>query len=239
MLIVILAYANKIIAQFLGQMKNKVSSTIEDYLGVIYILERDGETPHGVRLAELLGVSAPTVTNTLKRMVRDGLLEMNPQTGTHLTPAGLEQAMTVMRRHMLAEWMLSRMVSWSNVHKEAHSMEHAISNEVEANLILSLDGTETCPHGNPLPGHEAVVKDWIALTLLPTGAQVTIRRVHELAEEAKDVLAFLEENGIAPGIQVRLKENLPFNQTVTLDVGGQPVTLGYALARYIYGEIFL
>ncbi|MBA4420352.1 MAG: hypothetical protein C0391_04320 [Anaerolinea sp.] len=220
-------------------MKNKISSTIEDYLGVIYILERDKEAIRGVRLAELLGVSTPTVTNTLQRMVRDGLLEMNPQTGICLTPAGLEQAMTVMRRHMLAEWMLNRMVSWSNLHKEAHTMEHAISNEVEANLIQSLNGPETCPHGNPLPGHESVVKDWVALTEIPVGAQVTIRRVHELAEEGRDVLSFLEANGIAPGIQARLVDNLPFNQTVTLDVAGKSVTLGFALARYVYGEIVL
>jgi DtxR family Mn-dependent transcriptional regulator len=217
-------------------MDNKVSSTIEDYLGVIYILERDNEPIHGVRLAELLGVSAPTVTNTMKRMVRDGLLEMHLGTGTHLTAAGMDQAKTVMRRHMLAEWMLSRIVSWSKLHKEAHSMEHAISEEVEATLINDLNQPELCPHGNPLPGHEAVVKDWIPMTEFPVGSRVIIRRIHELAEETRDVLRFLEENYITTGASVIITEDLPFNQTITLQVNDQKVTLGYSLAKYIYCE---
>ncbi len=217
-------------------MENKTSSTIEDYLGVIYILERDNEPIHGVRLAALLGVSAPTVTNTLKRMVRDGLLEMSPETGTHLTTYGMEQAKILMRRHMLAEWMLSKMLSWSKLHKEAHSMEHAISKEVEATLIDDLNQPELCPHGNPLPGYEAVVVNWLPLTRCSVGDQIIIRRVHELAEDEPDVLAFLEANHIEPGVQVRVEDMLPFNQTITLRVGEKQVTLGDALAKYIFGE---
>lgn len=218
-------------------MDIKVSSTIEDYLGIIYILERDNEPIQGVRLAELLGVSAPTVTNTMKRMVRDGLLEMDADTGTRLTAAGMEQAKTVMRRHMLAEWMLSRMISWSKLHKEAHSMEHAISDEVEATLISDLNQPELCPHGNPLPGHEAIVKDWVSLADLPTGSKGIIRRIHELAEETPDVLKFLEENHVNPGATIIKTEDLPFNETITLLVNGENVMFGYALAKYIYCEV--
>lgn len=217
-------------------MENKVSATIEDYLGVIYILERDNEPIHGVRLAALLGVSAPTVTNTLKRMVRDGLLVTNPEGGTHLTPYGMEQAKVLMRRHMLAEWMLSKMLSWSKLHKEAHSMEHAISQEVETTLIDDLNQPELCPHGNPLPGYEALVENWLPLTRCSEGDQIIIRRVHELAENEPDVLAFLEANKIEPGNQVTIKDVLTFNQTVTIKVGDKLVTLGNTLARYIFGE---
>jgi len=217
-------------------MEPKISSTIEDYLGIIYILERDGEPVQGVRLAELLGVSAPTVTNTLKRMARDGLLELGTG-GPRLTLTGMDQARTVMRRHMLAEWMLARMLSWSKLHGEAHSMEQAISQEVEASLLLELQGKQTCPHGNPIPGHEEAVKDWMALSGLKTGTRVIIRRVHELAEDARGVLSFLEERGIAPGVDALLLENQPLNETITLQVSDHPVTLGYALARYVYGEV--
>lgn len=217
-------------------MENKISATIEDYLGIIYILERDHEPIQGVRLATMLGVSTPTVTNTLKRMVRDGLLVMDPSEGTHLSPVGLEQAKTLMRRHMLAEWMLSRMLAWSKLHREAHSMEHAISDEVEATLIDDLDRPELCPHGNPLPGYETVVENWIPLTRCVAGDQITIRRIHELAEDEPDVLAFLESNHIEPGSPVVVEEILPFNQTITLAVGDRQVTLGDTLARYIFGE---
>jgi DtxR family Mn-dependent transcriptional regulator len=108
-------------------MENKrISPTIENYLCVLYILERDGEPIIGIQLAELFGVSPPTVTNTLKRMLRDNLL-IEDENGLRLSEKGLEIACTVMRRHMLSEWMLSRMLSWSQVHEEAHEMEHAIS----------------------------------------------------------------------------------------------------------------
>jgi len=142
-------------------MTTKTSATIEDYLGLIYISERDGDSISGTRLAELLAVSAPTVTNTLKRMVRDDLITMDANHSPHLTPQGDQLARTVMRRHMLAEWMLIRMLSWSKVHHEAHEFEHTISDEVENALLLDLNQPETCPHGNPLPGHEAVVSAWV------------------------------------------------------------------------------
>ena len=130
-------------------MSEKTSATIEDYLGLLYITERDGEPASGTRLAELLGVSTPTVTNTLKRMVRDGLITMDANHLPHLTELGGEKARTVMRRHMLAEWMLIRMLSWSKVHHEAHGFEHTISDEVERALLQDLNQPVTCPHGNP------------------------------------------------------------------------------------------
>ncbi len=142
----------------------------------------------GTRLAELLGVTPPTVTNTLKRMARDGLISMD-ETGTHLTEYG-RSARTVMRRHMLMEWMMARMLPWSKLHSEAHALEHAISNMAESALMEELGHPQTCPHGNPLPGNEDAVADWVALTQVPVGEIVTIRRIHELAEENTELLSF-------------------------------------------------
>jgi len=213
----------------------KLSSTIEDYLSFFYILERDGEPVVGTRLAELLGVTPPTVTNTLKRMVRDGLISMD-ETGTHLTEAGRSSARTVMRRHMLMEWMMARMLPWSKLHAEAHTLEHAISNMAESALMEELGHPQTCPHGNPLPGNEAAVAAWVPLTQVPVGESVTIRRVHELAEENTELLSFLEEKGIMPGRQATVLEVLSFNQTITLDVQEKSVTLGFAAARYLFVE---
>ncbi len=144
-------------------MSEKISATIEDYLVSIFVLERDGEAVIGVRLAELLGVTPPTVTNTLKRMVRDGLVTMDTAHCPRLTKPGLEAASSVMRKHILAEWMLNPMLSWSKLHKEAHELEHAISSEVEAALLEELDHPLVCPHGNPFPGHEDAVSGWIPL----------------------------------------------------------------------------
>lgn len=218
-------------------MTIKASVTIEDYLGILYISERDGDAISGIRLAELMGVSTPTVTNTLKRMVRDGLVTMDVNHSPHLTPHGDELARTVMRRHMLAEWMLIRMLSWSKVHHEAHGFEHTISDEVENALMQELNQPETCPHGNPLPGHEDAVSAWVPLTALKTGDCVTIRRIHELAEEIPELLAFLEQKHIEPGQKVKVNEVLPFNQTITLDVMNDLVTLGFATAKQIFVEV--
>lgn len=218
-------------------MTIKTSATIEDYLGLIYIYERDGDAITGIRLAELLAVSAPTVTNTLKRMVRDGLVTMDANHCPHLTPQGDQFARKVMRRHMLAEWMLIRMLSWSKVHREAHEFEHSISDEVETALLHDLNQPETCPHGNPLPGHEDAVSSWVPLTNLRAGDCVVIRRIHELAEDIPELLAFLEEKHIEPGQKVKVVEVLPFNQTVTLEVLDNLVTLGFSTAKQIFVEV--
>jgi DtxR family Mn-dependent transcriptional regulator len=215
--------------------QTKPSQTIEDYLSLFYVLERDAEPVIGARLAELLGVSPPTVTNTLKRMARDGLITMH-ENGTHLTEQGWQLARAVMRRHMLMEWMMLKMLPWSKLHGEAHSLEHAVSPEAEAAIYEELGHPQTCPHGNPLPGCEDAVAAWIPLTQIPTGATVTIRRIHELAEENRQLLAFLEEKGILPRVEVTIGEILPFNQTITILVKEQPVTLGFAVAKYIFVE---
>jgi DtxR family Mn-dependent transcriptional regulator len=214
----------------------KPSSTIENYLSLMYVLERDREPVLGVHLAELLSVTPPTVTNTLKRMVRDGLITMD-KNGTRLTKAGKQSARTVVRRHMLTEWMIARMLPWSKLHEEAHNLEHAISSQVETALFEELGHPQTCPHGNPLPGCEEAVADWVPLIEIPPNQRVIIRRVHELAEYNLELLTFLEKKGITPGAEVTILEMLPFNQTITLDVKGQAVTLGFASARYLFVEI--
>ncbi len=214
---------------------DKLSTTIENYLSLMYVLERDKEPVVGVRLAQLLNVTPPTVTNTLKRMVRDGLITMD-KNGTRLTKPGKQSARTVVRRHMLTEWMMARIMPWSKLHREAHNLEHAISAEVETALFEELGHPQTCPHGNPLPGCEEAVSAWIPLAVTSPGDRVVIKRVHELAEYNVELLAFLEEKKLVPGAEVIVHEVLPFNQTITLEIGGQAVTLGFASAQYLFVE---
>ena len=213
----------------------KLSTTVEDYLSLIYVLERDNEPVVGVHLAELLGVTPPTVTNTLKRLTRDGLLSMDKRE-TRLTKAGWEAAQTVMRRHMLTEWMMLNRLPWSKLHQEAHNLEHAISAEAESALLAELGHPKTGPHGNPFPGSEGAVASWIPLTKIPSGEKVIVRRIHELAEQNTELMAFLESNGIMPAARATVVEVLPFNQTVTLNLQGKTSTLGFASARYVFVE---
>lgn len=218
--------------------QHEISTTIENYLGIIYVLERDGEQVVGARIASLLGVTPPTVTNTLKRMIRDGLLVTDENNRIHLSVEGLGFARSVMRRHMLSEWMLVKVLSWSKLHDQAHHLEHGISNEVEQALLKELGDPELCPHGNPLPGYENTVSQWYPLMQVEKGKKVVIRRVHELAEETPELLSFLEENGLTLGKEVEVVEVLGFNQTITIKVADHLVTLGFPTARYIFVEPF-
>jgi DtxR family transcriptional regulator, Mn-dependent transcriptional regulator len=215
---------------------SRPTPTIEDYLVVIYVMQRDGEEIIAARLAESWDVTPPTVTVTLRRMEKDGWITTHP--AVCLTDAGREAACSVIRRHMLTEWMLARMlkVPWSRIHVEADQMEHTISDETEANMRLSLDDPQTCPHGNPLPGYEHIAAGWLPLTRVQPGDCVIIRRIHETAEDSPDLLQFLEAHGILPGVQASVTEVLPFNQTITLKMGKQTVALGFQAARYVFVE---
>jgi DtxR family Mn-dependent transcriptional regulator len=215
---------------------SRPSPTIEDYLGVIYTLERDGQTVIGVRLAEWLEVSAPTVTATLKRMVRDGWVVMDPSKEIHLTASGRKAATSLIRRHMLTELLLARVlgISWSRVHQEADEMEHTISGETVSALLSRLDEPQTCPHGNPLPGHEELLKDWVPLTETPKGSRVIIQRIHESVENKPQAMVFLESQGIMPGAEAWVEDVIPLNETMTLRVEGRLVVLGLAIARAVH-----
>ncbi len=215
---------------------DKLSTTVENYLSLLYVLEVDKEPVVGVQLAELMKVTPPTVTNTLKRMARDGLIIMDKK-GTRLTRTGRASARTVLRRHMLTEWMIARMLPWSRVHQEAHNLEHAISAEVENALFEELGHPQTCPHGNPLPGCEEAVAAWIPLTKTAPDETVIIKRIHELAEHNSELMAFLENKGIMPEARANVREVLPFNQTITLEIRGEAVTLGFASAGYVFVEV--
>lgn len=218
--------------------ENRPTPTIEDYLAIMYVMERDGEEIVAARLAESLEVSPPTVTVTLKRMERDGWIEVERRKNIHLTEPGCQAASSVIRRHMLTEWMLARMlkVRWSDVHSEAHAIEHSISNEIENKMRLNFDNPQVCPHGNPLPGYEHITQQWKPLTQQEVNDRVIIRRIHETAEDDTGLMQFLENNGVIPGTQVEILEVLPFNQTMTLGQADQKVVLGFAAANYIYVE---
>ena len=215
------------------------SPTIEDYLWIIFVLERDGKTVIGAKLAELMKVSAPTVTVTLKRMLRDKWIKINNKKQVKLTSLGKEAARSVIRRHMLTEWMLSRNfdVPWSQLHAEAHKIEHTISNDVADRLQTRLDDPKLCPHGNPLPGHESIVENWVPLTGVPEGDKAIIRRIHEVAEQNPEFLSFLEENDILPGTHITVEEILDFNETLSIRVDNKIVSLGLKAAEKVFVEL--
>src|SRR5437764_3694244 len=131
-----------------------LSPTVEEYLETIYNMNMEDEVVIGARLAEKFRVAPPTVTEMLKRLVRDGFVEMDQRRQVSLTEAGYTAAEAVLRRHRLTERFLVDMLGmqWHQVHEEACRLEHFISGAVEERVLTSLNFPTTCPHGNPIPG---------------------------------------------------------------------------------------
>ncbi len=217
---------------------SRPTHTVEDYLMTMQVMERDYGEIVAARLAEMLNVAPATVAMTLKRMERDDWITGTGRKAVQLTETGRGAAYSVIRRHMLTEWLLVSVlkVPLSETHNEAHNIEHAISPQLEERMRENLGNPQVCPHGNPFPGFEQITSRWIPLTDLSAGETVTIRRIHEFAEDNLELLKFLFENGIVPGAQIQIDNVLSFNQTVTIKVANKPITLGFAAARFIFAE---
>ena len=130
------------------------SETTERYLEAIYYIEHEGEVPRPGRLAEWLGVSAPTVTVSLQRLARDGLIRIAEDRSVELTDEGGVAAATIVRRHRIVERWLTDVLGfdWATADIEAQSLTHGMSALVLERIDESLGRPTTCPHGNVIPG---------------------------------------------------------------------------------------
>src|ERR1700694_604467 len=140
-----------------------LSATGEEYLETVYNMSAEDEVVIGARLAEKFRVSAPTVTEMLKRLVRDGYIEMDNKRQVTLTEEGNQAAEAVLRRHRLTERFLVDMLGmqWHQVHEEACRLEHQISGAVEARVVAALGTPTTCPTGNPIPGSVTNARNYL------------------------------------------------------------------------------
>ncbi len=215
------------------------TSTVEDYLLLIYSMHREGEDVIAARLKERKGVSAPTAWATLRRMERDGLVNLGKGHRIELTAAGLELAESIMRRHMLAERLLTDILKldWADVHEEAHRMEHAISPLIEKQILVLLNNPTTCPHGNPIPGADHIADESVhALRSVTQGDTVVINNIAEHAEEDAELMHYLERSGLTPGVKLHVDEVANANGTITvslLNEAGRQVVVGLTTADLV------
>ena len=215
-------------------MPHKPSSTIEDYLMEIYDMTFLGKGVIAARLTEKMGVTAPTVWNTVHRMQRDGLVEIDAAKGITLSPAGLEAAESIKRRHLLTERLLVDILGldWADAHEEAHLIEHTITPRVEARIMAVLGNPTTCPHGNPFPGVDPATRPKTRpLATAETGESYAIDGINEPAEEDHELMTFYQRNGFVPGARVRVVDVASYNSTITVDIEGRSVTLGMRAAE--------
>ena len=208
------------------------SSVVEDYLQVLHYLTRDGYPVIAARLVERLNVSPPTVTATLQRMERDGLIAHGPRKEILFTEAGRQVADNIVRRHALAERLLTDLLKmpWHESHEEAHGVEHALTANIEARLLVVLGNPTTCPHGNPIPGLGTLAPDEFPLDEAQTGDEVIIQRITEEAEVDLQLMKYLQEHGVEPGARMRVREATAFNALVVLEGPHGPIPLGFPVA---------
>ena len=182
------------------------SETTERYLEAIYYIEHEGEVPRPGRLAEWLGVSAPTVTVSLQRLARDGLIRIAGDRSVELTDSGAEAAAMIVRRHRIVErWMTDVLgLDWATADLEAAQLTHGMSAVVLDRLDDQLGRPTTCPHGNVIPGRTPPEgRRLVRLVDLADGEHARVARISEVAEhEAPQLLQILDQRGIIPGIEV-------------------------------------
>ena len=195
--------------------------TTEMYLRTVFELEEEGVTPLRARIAERLGQTGPTVSQTVARMERDGLLHVLGDRQLALSDIGRALATRVMRKHRLAECLLVGVIKlpWEEVHIEACRWEHVISESVERRLVELLGYPVRCPHGNLIPGLAELglpdeAQDNMRAAMDETGeamtkvgsdtAPVVIRRIGEQIQSDLDLMLKLRRVGIQPGREVIL-----------------------------------
>nr|AAA86056.1 similar to the Corynebacterium diptheriae diptheria toxin repressor, Swiss-Prot Accession Number P33120 [Mycolicibacterium smegmatis MC2 155] len=199
---------------------NDLVDTTEMYLRTIYDLEEEGVVPLRARIAERLDQSGPTVSQTVSRMERDGLLHVAGDRHLELTDKGRALAVAVMRKHRLAERLLVDVIGlpWEDVHAEACRWEHVMSEEVERRLVQVLENPTTSPFGNPIPGlTELAVTpgvntedvSLVRLTELPVGmpVAVVVRQLTEHVQGDTDLIGRLKEAGVVPNARVTVEAN--------------------------------
>ena len=193
--------------------------TTEMYLRTILDLEEEGIVPLRARISERLGHSGPTVSQTVARMERDGLVIVSGDRHLELTSVGRLKATHVMRKHRLAERLLSDVIGldWEFVHDEACRWEHVMSEQVERKLIEMLGNPTESPYGNPIPSLEDLgtdpsvafldgVVNIVRYVKDSGGGTATIRRLGEPVQFDPELLRQLKDAGVVPGAVLDLAE---------------------------------
>jgi DtxR family transcriptional regulator, Mn-dependent transcriptional regulator len=200
----------------------------QEYLEMLFWLFEAGLPMTGANLARAMQLSAPTVHEMLGRLERDGYIARNAERTVEFTESGREHAEQIVSRHRMIERFLTDVVGvpWDDVHEEAEQLEHAMTPRFEAYVRASVGDAKTCPHGHPIRVHERI--DGVPLADCSIGAKVTILR---LENEAEDLLHYLKDAGIEPGLSGEVAEN--DGETVSVSANGATATITASVAETV------
>jgi DtxR family transcriptional regulator, Mn-dependent transcriptional regulator len=200
----------------------------EEYLQTIFWLQEAGLPMTGANVARAMQLSAPTVHEMIGRLERDGYVTRGADKALAFTDNGLEHAEGIVRRHRLIERFLTDVlgIPWDEVHEEAERLEHAMSPVLEARMLAAIGDAKTCPHGHPIHAGARIVG--VPLADVAVGAKVRILRFEN---EAEDLLHYLKDSGVEPGLEGTLSEADDEHIVVTLD--GRPCEVSRSVAETV------
>jgi DtxR family Mn-dependent transcriptional regulator len=225
---------------------SQLIDTTEMYLRTILELEEEGVVPMRARIAERLDQSGPTVSQTVARMERDGLLHVAGDRHLELTEEGRRTATRVMRKHRIAECLLVDVIGleWEQVHAEACRWEHVMSEAVERRVLALLEHPTESPYGNPIPGLEELGQKgepdpflgagMVSLSDLKPGAAATsvvVRRIGEPIQTDAQVMYTLRRAGVQPGAVVSVTSSAG---GVLVGSGGEAAELDAEVASHVF-----
>ena len=214
------------------------TTSVEDYLKCVYVLEQRHGRAKTKALAQMLGISLPSVTSMVQSLARDGLLEYAKYQGASLSDEGRLAALKVIRKHRLIELFLVDTLgySWDEVHEEAERLEHAVSDRLAARIEHHLSYPQADPHGDPIPDAHGRLPAKLSKPL-DTVAVGLIVKVTRVLDQSPEVLRYLDRVGFTLGATVHIEEQLPFEgQLMVAPTGGEP---GLLLSRSLAARILV
>ena len=214
----------------------RLTQAMENYLLSIYVVRERGEKVSNSNLvdqlrrvpaSENLGTSLPAVSGMLRRMERESLIRLGEARDIDLTTRGRQLAESMIRKHRLAARMVVDLlgVPLHEVDAEAHMLEHALSSTLEKRIQDRLGNPKTDPFGQPIPGSGyREPRGVVTLDNAPTGTPMIVDRI---PENDAELIAYLIENGVLPGVEVVVSDVAPYRGVVTLQIGDETAVLGY------------
>lgn len=225
---------------------NDLVDTTEMYLRTILELEEEGVTPLRARIAERLRHSGPTVSQTIARMERDGLVTVEGDRHLQLTDEGRGYAVAVMRKHRLAELLLVNVIGmpYENAHDEACRWEHVMSKEVEQRVYELLGRPTRSPYGNHIPGLTDLDSSPAQMGAAADGERnlafpglsgtMVVSRISESVQNEPGILAQLHSAGVDPGATVTIAQE---RDSVTIDRDGEAIRLPREVASRVFVSV--
>ncbi len=220
-----------------SRVSAEYTAPVEDYLKVIYEIERHAGAAATNDIAQRLAIAPASVSGMVRRLADQGLLEHERYRGVRLTEAGRRVALRTIRRHRVIEAYLTKALGypWDLVHDEAERLEHAASDELIDRMAAAIGEPATDPHGAPIPTREGEINEGTPLTLVEL-APGEHARVVRVSDDDAPRLRYLSEVGLTPGAEVLVLSRAPFGGPLVLQVSGVERLIGPTLAAVVMVE---